>query len=419
MLNAVGATKTISSNPLQSADFLVLPPRPLNIIGKDIFYLAQAVNPAAVNPDQETKENEIKATVVVPDKKEGIAWIGQKLLESVVYSFGDYALIVTGVTVLFFWGRRKDSLRKFHDQILTESVGFFVSANNNPAIYFKQFEPEDLTEILDKSATSQVKKAIKESKKDLLPFVVFRHRSQKSPHDIIGRSIRQWVEGFMGESAIDTAAPKDRLKNGIQPTNTAGMIQYFGFFTCDELGSTEQLCMIPLQAEDLLNILIDLPNWWKTTEQESKLEERDSKIRLARMVEFAVALATRYPLALMSCLNQYEDKVRFAIKNAERLEKLLAVLPKETVQWIDDFIDHDYLDGSKELPAIYRLSESERVEVMRDWFCIKDENRCRELAEIEKAATSFDQLIDIGVKNKIPMWFIMPRKYLPSELLEN
>lgn len=409
MLHATILSSVQTSTGYPANNSLVLPPRPHGNLVSDLPNSIQIQS----TPDPAIKEKELKTTETNPSIGQP-GWFKNQLGDSVMFSLVDYVFFALVCAGFYVYNIYKASLRKFHDQISIEIPGFcnLDPEGVHPALYFQQFQPEDLSEILDPSAKRQVKKAIKASKKDLLPFIIFNHKGAKSPQDIIGREITRWAENFLGETVIDVDAPKERLINGIQTKDSADVIKYFGVFTCDELGSTEQLCVVPIQAEELLNVLIDLPRWWKATEQESKLDERDSKIRLARIVEFAVTMAVRYPLALKDCLKLHSSHVDQAIECAKRLEKLLAILPKDVTRWLDNFLKNGYFESDKILLDELKLSTAERLEVMKDWFCIKNEQRCRQLAAIEKSATSFDSLTDISVENRIPMWFIMPRKYL-------
>ena len=317
------------------------------------------------------------------------------------------------------------SRRKFFSQISIETMEFryLTKGSEKLTLDFRQPEPEEINEILDPYAVRKFNSALKGSRRDSLSFIMFPNsgRNQSNPHHLIGLPFKRWVEGQIGGLEVDHRAAIDRLSEGINRKSSREMARFIGFFACDKLGSVEQPRLVLAQQEDLVNVLIDLPNWWLATEHESYFEEADNQLRLSRVVEFAVSMATRHPKALYNMLPKQQEKVTQAIRNAKQLEKLLITPPSESADFIDAFLKAQVSGRSllsieyKDLPAEYRMSKEEWLEVLRDWYHQKGPDECLKILEKEKELKALIAMPDLGSKLKIPMWCLIAEKPVAGE----
>lgn len=306
------------------------------------------------------------------------------------------------------------------DQIAIENIEFRHNgrAHSKPVLNFRQFQSDDIAEILDPAAVELFKSAIKEARRDSLSFIMFPNgkKTDDNAHHLIALPMTRWIEGQIGAQEVNDRAAKDRMREGITHTSSRAMTRYLCFFTCDKLASIEQPRVVLVQQEDIINVLTDLNNWWKSTELESAVDEADNQLRLSRVVEFAVSLAHRHPLALQNMFPDQKDKVNQALENAKKLEKLLIVPPEESVKFIDTLL-RAQVDGRSifdvdyaKLPPSYKMSDREWLEVLEDWYFKNDPSELKGIFEAEQKLRSLDKMPDSSIANGTPLWAVISEK---------
>lgn len=147
---------------------------------------------------------------------------------------------------------------------------------------------------------------------------------------------------------------------------------------------------------DAVNILADLDQWWKASDQNSPGCRR----RLVRNIEMAVSFLLRYPKVFEEKFGG-EGKLQTAQKTARNLFRMLALSPEDSEKFINDYL-------AAELPreSLIKPSQEEKNKIFRTWYATKDQHKWHKFAALEKQLTSFHNYLDFCWQNRIPPWFV-------------